>query len=284
MMKKIAPGVYIESAYDGVIVGAVPLEEGLLLIDAPLRPDDGRAWLSTLRGLKGGSDRILVYLDSHTDRTLGGKVLESTVIAHEAVYKKFEGRPSIFKAQIQESGDFWETCTGLSGIRWAAPTVGFTQEARLLWHDSDIRLLHRPGPDDGASWVCIPDEKILFTGDLVTRTQPPFLKNADLPAWEESLDVLLKEYKDYTMISSRDGVFTEKEIKEMKKFITNAHKQLERLHRRKSSPQDTEKLVEKMLSGFEFDPRYRNHYYQRLKFGLYHCYTRRYLQIIEETD
>ena len=283
-MKKIAPGVYIENAFDGVIIGAVPLGEGLLLIDAPLRPDDGRAWMATLRGLKGGADRMLVYLDAHTDRTLGGKALDSTIIAHEYVCHQFEDRPSIFKAQIQESGDTWETCTGLSGIRWASPNLGCTRQARLRWQDTEILLMHQPGPDDGASWVCLPEEKILFTGDLVTRTQPPILKNADLPAWEESLGILAKEYKDYTLISSRDGVFTEREIKEMKKFISNTHRQMERLNRRKAKPQDTEKLVDKMIGGFEFDPRYRNHYYQRLKYGLFHCYSKRYLQIPEDND
>ena len=81
-MKKIASGVYLEKAYPGVMVGAVSVDERLLLIDAPLRPDDGREWLNALRNTHHGSDRMLVYLDSHTDRTLGGQVLESTIIAH----------------------------------------------------------------------------------------------------------------------------------------------------------------------------------------------------------
>ena len=37
--------------------------------------------------------------------------------------------------------------------------------------------------------------------------------------------------------------------------------------------------LEKQMSAFDFDPRYRNHYYQRLKYGLMHCFARQYLQI-----
>ena len=232
-MKKITSGVFIDNSYPGVIVGAVPLGEGVLMIDAPLRPEDGRAWLATLRGLKGGSDRILVYLDSHIDRTLGGRVMESTILAHDAVFRQFEDRGAIFKSQIVESGDVWETCTGLSGIRWAAPNIAFSQETRIRWQDAEILLEYHPGPDDGAIWVSLPHEQVIFIGDLVTSSQPPFLSRAILPAWEESLDLLAKDYKDFVKISSRDGIIDEREIKSMKKFVSGMNKQLERLSRRR---------------------------------------------------
>ncbi|MEJ2759675.1 MAG: hypothetical protein P8046_14440 [Anaerolineales bacterium] len=283
-MEKIVEGVFIEENYPGVIIGAVPMEDGVLLIDAPLRPEDGRSWLATLRGLKGGSDRLLVFLDSHTDRTLGSRVLESTIIAQENVYQEFENRPSIFKALVPETGTAWETCSGLSGIRWAAPHMAFTDKAKLHWKEKTISLEHHPGPEDGASWVCLPEEKVLFIGDLVTVNQPPFLENANLHLWEESLGLLAKEYKDYIKISSRDGVITDKDIKAMSKFISGLNKQFERMARRKSNPQNTEKMVEKLLSNFEIEPRFRNHYYQRLQHGLTQCYTNRYLNPVNDQD
>ena len=278
-MKKIASGVFLENSYPGVTVGAVSKGDGLVLIDAPLHPDDGREWLDALRSLTNSRNRMLVYLDSHTDRTLGGQVLESTIIAHQSVFKKFENRSALFKAHILESGDVWETCTGLSGIRWASPQVAFSQETKLHLGDSEIILEHHPGPDDGAIWVIVPDAKIIFIGDLVTQSQPPFLGQADLPAWENSLDLLSKKYRDYTRISSRDGVIEENDIKAMKKFVSGLHKQLDRLNRRKAKPQDTEKLVEKQIAAFEFEPRYRSHYYQRMKHGLMYCFARQYLKM-----
>jgi glyoxylase-like metal-dependent hydrolase (beta-lactamase superfamily II) len=278
-MKKIAACVHIENAYPGVTIGAVSMDDGLLMIDAPLHPDDGREWLHALRKLNDTSDRMLVYLDAHTDRTLGGQVLESPIIAHQSVFRKFENRSAIFKAQILESGDTWETCTGLSGIRWASPSVAFSQETRLHWGESEIILEHHPGPDDGAIWVIVPEAKVAFIGDLVTQSQPPFLSQADLPTWENSLDLLAKKYPDFKKVSSRDGVIDEDDIKAMKKFISGIHKQLDRLNRRKAQPQDTEKLVEKQIASFDFAPRYRNHYFQRLKYGLMQCFARQYLEM-----
>jgi len=277
-MEKIGSSVYIENAYPGVILGAVPLGEAVLLIDSPLRPDDGRSWLATLRGIKGGADRMLVYLDSHADRTLGGRVLESTVFAHENVLKEFENRSSIFKAQAPEIGTEWENCTGLSGIRWMAPHVAFSEKASLLWKDTEIKLEHHPGPDDGAIWVILPKDETIFIGDLVSLSQPPYLDSADLSAWEESLDLLSKDYKKFTIISSRDGVISERDIRDMKKIISNVHKQLERMAKRKTNPQNTEKMIDKLISQFKFEPRFHNQYYQRLQHGLLQCYSLRYLE------
>jgi glyoxylase-like metal-dependent hydrolase (beta-lactamase superfamily II) len=277
-MKKITSQVYIEDKYPGVIVGAVLLESGMILIDTPLRPEDGREWLAEVREKQNGGDRILVYLDSHPDRTLGGRALESTVLAHEAVGKVFEDRPSIFKAQVPESGTEWETCTGLSGIRWAPPNLAFNNKMCLHFGETEVLLEHHAGPEDGASWLILPEDGVLFVGDLVTIKQPPFLSMADLVKWEQSLDLLSTQpYQGYTMISSREGKFNERAVKDMRKFIGNVHKQLVRLARRKSDVDNVEKLVDKLLGSFDFSTRYRNQYYQRLLFGLKRLYAQKYL-------
>jgi glyoxylase-like metal-dependent hydrolase (beta-lactamase superfamily II) len=277
-MKKITSSVYIEDSYPGVIVGVVMTDAGMVLVDAPLRPEDGREWLADVRSKKAGVERTLVYLDSHPDRTLGGRSLESTIIAHEAVGKVFEDRPSIFKAQVPESGTEWETCTGLSGIRWAPPNLAFTKQLSLYSGGTEIILEHHPGPDDGAAWLVLPEDRVVFVGDLITVKQPPFLSRADLDAWDQSLELLSSEpYQEYTIIGSREGKLNERSIKDMRKFIGNVQKQMERLSKRKSAVENVEKLVDKLLGSFDFSTRYRNQYYQRMLYGLQHLYSKQYL-------
>lgn len=277
-MKKISSGVFIEDSYPGVIVGGVITGSGVVLIDSPLHPDDGRAWLAEVREKQSGTERTLVYLDSHADRTLGGRALDSTIIAHENVCQVFEDRPSIFKAQIPESGTEWETCTGLSGIRWAPPNLAFSSQMRLHSDGTEVIIEHHPGPDPGASWLLVPDSGVLFIGDLITVKQPPFLASADLEAWEISLDLLSTQpYQDYTLIGSREGKLNQGAVKDMKKFISNLNKQLEKLAKRKSKVEIAEKMVDKLLNSFDFSTRYRNQYYQRMLYGLQHLYTEKYL-------
>jgi glyoxylase-like metal-dependent hydrolase (beta-lactamase superfamily II) len=277
-MKKILTGIYIENSYPGVTVGALVFPKGTILIDAPILPDDGHAWLKALHEEGGGDNRLLVNLDSHPDRTLGARAMEATVIAHEAVSKVFEQRPSIFKAQVSESGAEWEACTGLSGLRWVSPNIAFTEKSKLEWGDDDVFVEHHPGPEKGASWVVLPGRGAVFVGDAVPVKQPPFLARANPETWMEELDLLLSsEYKDYKIISGRGGLVKEKDIRDLRKFLGNVHKQLQRLARRKSSPQATEKLVDKLLVSIEAPAKNRTFFAQRLKFGLSRCYSHTYI-------
>ena len=77
-----------------------------------------------------------------------------------------------------------------------------TPPIRLI--EPEIWIEHHPGPAPGAIWVEIPSKKIVFVGDAVVEHQPPFLADADLPAWIETLSVLrIPKYRDYTIVSGR---------------------------------------------------------------------------------
>lgn len=276
-MRKIVSGVYFEEAYPGVTLGAVALPKGVVMIDAPLRPGDGGAWQKTIREIGGGSNRFLVNLDPHPDRTLGVRIMDSTVLAHEAAAEVSYQRPAIFKAQVVESGAAWEMCTGLSGIRWLPPDIVYTDRASLHLEGTEVVAEYHPGPEAGASWLVLPEKKVAFIGDAVPVKQPPFLANADLDAWTETLDLLLsKEYKEYKLVSGRGGLVGEKEIRDVRRFIKNVDRQLERLSKRRASPQATDKMVETLLATIESPAKYRNFYSQRLQYGLYHYYARHY--------
>lgn len=82
-MQSIAKDVYIETQYPGVTLGAINLAHGLIQVDAPPSPEDGRAWRAALLNLGGSSERMLVHLDAHPDRTLGARAMDCTVVAQE---------------------------------------------------------------------------------------------------------------------------------------------------------------------------------------------------------
>ena len=98
-MDAIAKNVYIEDRYLGVTLGVISQPRGLIQIDAPPSPEDGRAWRAALMGMGIGPERVLVNLDSHPDRTLGARAMDCTVIAHEKTAQAFRNRPNTFKAQ-----------------------------------------------------------------------------------------------------------------------------------------------------------------------------------------
>jgi len=282
-MQEITRGIYYETDYPGVTLGALTLPNGTLLIDAPLRSEDARIWRNNLFSLGSSSRRMLVNLDSHTDRTLGTRAMECTIIAHQKTADLFRSRPSIFKGHNDETGAEWEMQNESVGTRWAIPDITFTHQLNIHWGSMEIRIEHHPGPTDGALWVLIPEHKVAFIGDCALASQPAFLANADIPVWLESIAVLEKELKNYIIISGRGGPLEMKEIKNQKNHLKNVQKGLERLANKNAPVDAVETLIPKLLTNFDFPASYSEQYTQRLRHGLYHYYTRHY-QPTEQVD
>ena len=276
-MDSISKSVFIEQQYPGVTLGVISTAQGLILIDAPPSPEDGRSWRAALMGLGGGPERVLINLDSHPDRTVGVRAMDCSVIAHEKTAQVFRNRPNIFKAQGDDSGADWESIPGLTGIRWVAPEISFTHTMTLHWDSTPILLENHPGPHPGAIWVIMPEEKIVFVGDAVLKNQPAFLAHANLEAWLESLALLQsKEYSNYTVISGRDGVVSAAVIKNQEEFLKDVNKRLEKLSQKAQKPDMTESLVQPLLANFKVSAANQKQYSHRLRYGLKHYYARHY--------
>lgn len=221
---------------------------------------------------------MLVNMDAHIDRTLGVRVLDCPVIAHEKTNIELDTRPAIFKGQTLETGAEWEVCEGLSGLRWTKPTVTFTEHIRLEWGEYTVILEHRPGPNPGALWLTVPEASVVFVGDAVVVNQPPFLENANLSAWIEALDVLLSPaYKNFLMVSGRSGLINVQNVRDQRAYLKEIQKKLEKHHEKNAAPTATEALIPTLLSHLEFPAERTEQYRQRLRYGLYHYYKRNYL-------
>ena len=58
-MQSISDSVYIEDHYLGATLGVIQQPRGLVQVDAPPAPEDGRAWRAALMGLGSGPERVL---------------------------------------------------------------------------------------------------------------------------------------------------------------------------------------------------------------------------------
>ncbi len=276
-MQSIANKIFIEDSFPGVTLGAISTPRGLIQIDAPPSPDDSRTWRASLMNVGAGPDRLLINIDSHPDRTLGARAMDCTVIAHEKTTHAFRNRPTTFKAQGDETGANWESIPGLGSVRWAPPEISFTHDMFLYWYENPIHLEHRPGPAAGALWVILPVEKIVFVGDLVLKNQPPFLANANLPHWIDSLKTLMSsDFKSFTIVSGRAGTVNMQAVKTQLDIIKHLHERLEKLAARNASPESTEKLVDHLVSNYKAPAARQKHFAQRLRYGLRHYYVRHY--------
>jgi glyoxylase-like metal-dependent hydrolase (beta-lactamase superfamily II) len=276
-MQAITKTVFIDDQYPGVTLGVIARSRGLIQIDAPPSPDDGRAWRAALMNLNSGPDRILVNLDSHPDRTLGARGMDCTVVAHDKTAQAFRLRPGTFKAQGDETGAEWEKIPAMGSVRWAPPEISFVQELTLHWGEGLVIMEHHPGPAAGAIWAVLPEEKVVFIGDTVFKGQPPFLASADLDDWIESLNFLLKPaFKGYTIVSGRGGTVNAGAVRNQLDFLKYVRERLDKMGARKARPETTEKLIQPLLDWFRAPAARQKYFAQRLRYGLLHHYIRHY--------
>jgi len=282
-MQEISEHVFIERSFPGVTLGALNWQHGLILIDAPFRADDCRAWRASLLNLGGGIDRMLVNLDAHVDRTLGVRAMECTVVGHERMAGVFRNRPVTFKTQGADTGADWEAYNGIGSVRWAPPEITFTQSMQIHWDSTPLVLEYHPGPASGAIWATLPGHNLVFIGDAVVFDQPPFLAAADLPAWVATLDLLTSAtYQNTLLVGGRNGLILQKHVHHMRDFIKETQAMLKELFDSRANASDTAALVPVLLKFFDFPADRTEHYSSRLKWGLEQCFSRNYRPSAEE--
>jgi hypothetical protein len=276
-MQELAPKFFLETSYAGVTVAGMTWSHGMILIDAPLRPEDTRSWRSALLSLRSGPERWLISLDTHLDRTLGIRSMDCTVITQEKAIDIFRSRPVSFKPQASETGSEWEQYDNLSSVRWIPPEITFSQSLQIHSDENEILLESRPASASGAIWVSIQKEGVVFLGDAVVVDQPPFLAGGDLPAWMESLHELTSAaYKNRILISGRGGIIQQDKVKAQIKFLEKADEALRKLVGHTVEPGEFDKLAHSLMKSFHVPPGKEKLFTNRLRWGLQQVYLRHY--------
>jgi glyoxylase-like metal-dependent hydrolase (beta-lactamase superfamily II) len=197
-MEEIADGVFIETAYEGVNVGAILTADGVVCIDMPSYPRDARDWSNRIERLHGRGVRYLVLTDYHGDRVLNTRWINAPIIAHQVVSDKLNGYDKRYPQNLLDSLIQRNPILGrefTSGpVDQAAVSFSGTMSLHAAGHK--LTLISNPGPTPGNIWVSWPDGGILFAGDsVVTGIHPP-LGEMCLHDWIDSLERLKDSIHD----------------------------------------------------------------------------------------
>ena len=220
-MKEIAEKTFIENDYLGVTLGAALEAEQLTYIDAPLLNENLRTWRNSMVGKKK-PEQLLVLSDSHPDRSIGSRFPECPIVAQELVFRIYQNRPVTFHAEEEKIGADYEKIRNMAGFRWVIPEIVFSDSMDLKIHERVITVEYHPGPSIGCTWTLLKDVKCVFIGDTVLTDHVPFLADADLLRWEESLALLESPAFDgYQIVSGRSGLITRADVARMKEFVVH---------------------------------------------------------------
>ncbi|MFN2156607.1 MAG: MBL fold metallo-hydrolase [Anaerolineae bacterium] len=189
-MKEIAPGVYVETGYSSGNVGAIATGAGLVCVDLPMRPKDAQHWLSQLDQVSGEPVVLLVQTDYDRTRVLSTGLLDVPLIAHDATWPRMRMYSSEkLLSQINEM------LYGDSSLRrWQVRMPDMTFSERLMLHKGrhEIHVLHGGGHSPATCMVHLPEENLLFSGDVLYAGVHPSMSHAVTRQWLSALTGLRK--------------------------------------------------------------------------------------------
>lgn len=267
-MRKLAPGVYLESKLHGIHLGLVASAGETLLVDSPVRLEDGRTWLEQARAI--GRPRFLVVLDPHPDRALGARGFGLPLVAHDASREQMSAWQDTFKGDAHPMGAEADHLKRATGVRKALPDLTFSDSMRLHVGEIEVELWHRPGPSAGSIWAVVPSAKVVFVGDCVWVGEPPYLGECDIPAWLRSLEELRdRRLRGFRIVSSRNGVVPSAAVRTMIRVLRKFRGRLRRLEAgREFSQEAAAALASQLARSFRIPASRKANALLRLQTGL----------------
>ncbi|MBC7264980.1 MAG: MBL fold metallo-hydrolase [Chloroflexi bacterium] len=189
-MREIADGVYVETAYHGANVSFVYTDEGAVLIDTPMQPREAWDWLGEVASRSNSRLAYLINTDYHIDHVLGNCFYRAITIAHELTWRELRNYDEAYLQRqlgyFRERYVGWET--DLHKIRIVLPEVTVGESLTVYKGGREFQIVHVGGHTPATIAVYMPQERVLFSGDLVVSGQHPFLGHANTEQWLAALE------------------------------------------------------------------------------------------------
>jgi cyclase len=166
----------------GFMVG----RSGVVSVDTCATADRTTAYLRAIGSVTDRPVRTLVNTHHHGDHTYGNFLLPAaTIVGHERVREALLawGRPP--------EPRYWEP-VAWGDVELAPPFVTYDDELRVYVDDMrcEVRYVGRPAHTVADSIVWLPEERVLFSGDLLFNGVTPLVSHGSLAGALSVLDDL----------------------------------------------------------------------------------------------
>lgn len=271
MIQEIAPNIFIETEFHGANVAFIVTGEGVILIDTPMLPDDARLWLSEIKKRTDEKILYIINTDHHRAHVIGNQYFPTaTVIAHEHAWKEMKSYGDSFRTRlinmyrdrIPEAVEEWK-----QHLQIIKPEITFVGRTILFKGDKEIHLIPVGGHTPATSLAYFPNEKLLFTGDLVITDRPPFLSQGNTKQWLEALTYVRK--LRYDILIPGHGEPTGKEATEtMSDYLRMVRRKVRSAFRSGLPKADTARSLSHLIRYWPIPPSEKPKADRRFKSGL----------------
>lgn len=199
------------------------------LFDVPLT----REMLATMRDAVPAAKDIGALVNTHGngDHTFGNQLLEGKrIIATPGCLQDMKSRPPAQFVEWQKNwqnmgiaGRFWYEVMGsrfdFASVRLTLPNDCFSGERRLKVGDKDVILLDvSPAHTRGDMLVYVPQDRTVFTGDIIFNGGHPAVWAGPVSNWIRACDTMLS-WELETVVPGHGPITDKHGVREMRDYL-----------------------------------------------------------------
>jgi cyclase len=191
-VEKLAPGMFAYVQPDGgwMVNNCGVVVDGAgtaVLVDTTSTEKRNRAVLAEVAKVSTGAPRAVVNTHHHPDHTYGNGFLpaETLVIGHEKC------RDEVLTAGLEATKVI--TAPDYGNLTLRPPELTFPDRLTLHLSDLDVELHHvgQPAHTTNDVLVWLPEQKVLFTGDLAFNGGQPFVLEGSIAGFRKAIAQML---------------------------------------------------------------------------------------------
>ena len=188
---KLSDHAYAYTAEGDPNTGIVIGDDAIMVIDTQATPVMAQDVIRHIRTVSDKPIRYVVLSHYHAVRVLGASGYQPQhVIASRDTYDLIVERGEAdMKSEIERFPRLFQAVESVPGLTW--PTLVFEKRMTLWIGKLQVELMQiGRGHTKGDTVVWLPQERILFSGDLVEYETTPYTGDAYLADWPVTLDAI----------------------------------------------------------------------------------------------
>jgi glyoxylase-like metal-dependent hydrolase (beta-lactamase superfamily II) len=188
---KLSEHAYAYTAEGDPNTGIVVGDNAVMVIDTQATPIMAQDVIRRIRAVTYKPSKYVVLSHYHAVRVLGASAYSpEQIIASQDTYDLIVERGAAdMKSEIERFPRLFRAVESVPGLTW--PTLTFKGEMTLWLGKLEVKIMQLGrGHTKGDAVVWLPQEKILFSGDLVEYEATPYAGDAYFTDWPRTLDAI----------------------------------------------------------------------------------------------
>jgi cyclase len=184
-------------------VGAVVFDDFIVAVDAGMRPYATRVVRTELEQRFGRPVKYLCVTHYHGDHTLGLQPFKDvSILASREILDAFARDPGRTAEGLAERAkEDPEAAEWVGEVEFVTPSALFHEQMEVACNGRSVEFRHTGGHTSCSVYGYLPDEKVLFTGDLLFAGGFPFAgdETTDPELWMSVLEQFLRMDVEYVI-------------------------------------------------------------------------------------